>query len=62
MFRVSTLALNNLPRTKEGNIDFGEDFFGKETNLTVSGQLALEPFSMAFKDVYTFGPTFSRKF
>lgn len=58
MFRVSTLALNNLPRTKEGNIDFGEDFFGKETNLTVSGQLALEPFSMAFKDVYTFGPTF----
>jgi len=58
MFRVTTLPLDNIPKTKEGAIDFDTDFFGKEANLTVSGQLAVEPFCMAFRDVYTFGPTF----
>ncbi|WP_139903553.1 asparagine--tRNA ligase [Clostridium thermarum] len=58
MFRVTTLDLNNAPRTKEGTIDFEEDFFGKETNLTVSGQLAAEAYALAFRNVYTFGPTF----
>ncbi|TJX68683.1 asparagine--tRNA ligase [Soehngenia saccharolytica] len=58
MFRVTTLDLNNLPRTENGEIDFKEDFFGKETNLTVSGQLEAEAFALAFKNVYTFGPTF----
>ncbi|HPP31714.1 MAG TPA: asparagine--tRNA ligase [Soehngenia sp.] len=58
MFRVTTLELNNLPLTENGEIDFKEDFFGKETNLTVSGQLEAEAFALAFKNVYTFGPTF----
>lgn len=58
MFRVTTLDLNNPPRTKDGAIDESKDFFGKETNLTVSGQLAVETFAMAFRNVYTFGPTF----
>ena len=58
MFRVTTLDLENLPRTKEGEIDFSEDFFGKSTNLTVSGQLNGETYAMAFKNIYTFGPTF----
>jgi len=58
MFRVTTLDLNNLPRDKEGNIDFSKDFFGKEANLTVSGQLEAETYAMAFRNVYTFGPTF----
>jgi asparaginyl-tRNA synthetase len=58
MFRVSTLDLDKLPRDEEGKIDFSEDFFGKQTNLTVSGQLAAEAFSLAFRDIYTFGPTF----
>lgn len=58
MFRVTTLDLNNLPRTKEGEIDKTQDFFGKETNLTVSGQLNGETYAMAFKNIYTFGPTF----
>ncbi len=58
MFRVTTLDLEDLPRTEKGDIDFSEDFFGKETNLTVSGQLNVETFAMAFKNVYTFGPTF----
>jgi asparaginyl-tRNA synthetase len=58
MFRVSTLDLEKIPRTKEGEIDFSEDFFGKETNLTVSGQLAAEAYALAFRNVYTFGPTF----
>ena len=58
MFRVTTLPMDNIPKTKEGAVDFGEDFFGKEANLTVSGQLAVEPFCMALRDVYTFGPTF----
>jgi len=58
MFRVTTLDLKNLPRTEDGKIDSSKDFFGKETNLTVSGQLNAENFAMAFGDVYTFGPTF----
>ncbi|QXM07267.1 asparagine--tRNA ligase [Crassaminicella indica] len=58
MFRVSTLDLENLPRNEEGNIDFKKDFFGKETNLTVSGQLEAESYALAFRNVYTFGPTF----
>ncbi len=57
MFRVTTLDLNNLP-TEDGKVDFSEDFFGKSTNLTVSGQLNVETYAMAFKKVYTFGPTF----
>lgn len=58
MFRVSTLDFNNLPRDEQGKIDFSKDFFSKETNLTVSGQLAVETYCLAFKNVYTFGPTF----
>ncbi len=58
MFRVTTLDMDNLPRTEEGKIDFSKDFFGKGTNLTVSGQLNVETFCMAFRNVYTFGPTF----
>lgn len=58
MFRVTTLDLNNLPRTEDGAIDFKEDFFGKSTNLTVSGQLEGELAAMAFGSIYTFGPTF----
>ncbi|PIP55208.1 MAG: asparagine--tRNA ligase [Bacteroidetes bacterium CG23_combo_of_CG06-09_8_20_14_all_32_9] len=58
MFRVSTLDINNLPKTQDGQIDFTQDFFGKETNLTVSGQLEGELGAMALSEVYTFGPTF----
>jgi asparaginyl-tRNA synthetase len=58
LFRVSTLDLMNLPRTPEGKIDFGRDFFGRETFLTVSGQLNVETYCMALSKVYTFGPTF----
>ncbi|WP_407333199.1 asparagine--tRNA ligase [Enterovibrio sp. 27052020O] len=58
MFRVSTLDLENLPRTDEGKVDFNEDFFGKETFLTVSGQLNAEAYACALSKVYTFGPTF----
>lgn len=58
MFRVTTLDLENPPRTADGRVDKSKDFFGKETNLTVSGQLNAENFAMAFGDVYTFGPTF----
>ncbi len=58
MFRVTTLDLENLPRTEDGKVDFSQDFFGKSTNLTVSGQLNAENFALAFGDVYTFGPTF----
>ncbi|MBQ3262659.1 MAG: asparagine--tRNA ligase [Oscillospiraceae bacterium] len=58
MFRVTTLDLENLPRTEDGKVDYSQDFFGKSTNLTVSGQLNAENFAMAFGDVYTFGPTF----
>jgi len=58
MFRVSTLDLLNLPRNEHGGIDFREDFFGRETFLTVSGQLNVEAFCLAMSKVYTFGPTF----
>lgn len=58
MFRVSTLDLANLPRDDKGNIDFSRDFFGKETFLTVSGQLNVEGYCLALSKVYTFGPTF----
>ena len=58
MFRVTTLDAKNPPLTKEGDVDYKDDFFGKETNLTVSGQLAVENFCAAFRNVYTFGPTF----
>lgn len=58
MFQVTTLDLNNIPKTQEGKIDFTEDFFGKPTNLTVSGQLNGETYAMAFRNIYTFGPTF----
>ena len=58
MFRVSTLDLMNCPRTPEGKPDFAQDFFGKETFLTVSGQLNVETYCMALSKVYTFGPTF----
>ena len=58
MFRVTTLDMSNPPRTQDGAVDFSKDFFGKETYLTVSGQLQAEAFALAFKNVYTFGPTF----
>lgn len=58
MFRVTTLDPKNPPVTKEGEVDFSEDFFGKMTSLTVSGQLEAETFALAFGNVYTFGPTF----
>ncbi|PWC11338.1 asparagine--tRNA ligase [Brenneria roseae subsp. americana] len=58
MFRVSTLDLENLPRTEQGKVDFSEDFFGKEAFLTVSGQLNGETYACALSKVYTFGPTF----
>jgi asparaginyl-tRNA synthetase len=58
MFRVSTLDMANLPRTPEGKVDFGQDFFGKEVHLTVSGQLNVECYALAMSRVYTFGPTF----
>ena len=58
MFQVTTMDLNNIPKTEDGKIDFAKDFFGKPTNLTVSGQLNGETFAMAFRNIYTFGPTF----
>ena len=58
MFRVTTLDLDNLPKNDDGTVDFAEDFFGKSTNLTVSGQLNGETYAMAFRNIYTFGPTF----
>ena len=58
MFQVTTMDLNNLPKTEDGQVDFSQDFFGKSTNLTVSGQLNVETYAFAFKNVYTFGPTF----
>jgi len=58
MFRVSTLDMENLPRTDKGNVDYAKDFFGKETFLTVSGQLNVETYACALSKVYTFGPTF----
>ena len=58
MFHVTTFDLNNVPKTADGKVDYSQDFFGKETNLTVSGQLNVETFCQAFRSVYTFGPTF----
>ena len=58
MFRVTTLDMKNVPLDKEGNVDYSQDFFGKSTNLTVSGQLDCETYAQAFRNVYTFGPTF----
>ncbi|MBQ6319995.1 MAG: asparagine--tRNA ligase [Lachnospiraceae bacterium] len=58
MFRVTTLDPSDPPRLPDGSVDFSKDFFGKETNLTVSGQLNGETYAMAFKNIYTFGPTF----
>ena len=58
MFRVTTLDMNNLPMTEDGKVDDKQDFFGKETNLTVSGQLNGETYACAFRNIYTFGPTF----
>lgn len=58
MFRVTTLDLNNVPKTEDGAVDVTKDFFAKETNLTVSGQLNVETYCAAFRNVYTFGPTF----
>ena len=58
MFKVTTLNLNNVPKDEEGNTDYSKDFFSKPTNLTVSGQLNGETYAMAFKKIYTFGPTF----
>ncbi|TXH31299.1 MAG: asparagine--tRNA ligase [Cyclobacteriaceae bacterium] len=58
MFKVTTLDLNKLPKNEEGHIDYKEDFFGCETNLTVSGQLEGETYALALGDIYTFGPTF----
>ncbi len=58
MFQVTTLDLKNPPLNQDGTVDYSQDFFGKETNLTVSGQLNAETFAQAFRDVYTFGPTF----
>ena len=58
MFQVTTLDMNNVPTDDKGAVDYSQDFFGKETNLTVSGQLNCETFAQAFRNVYTFGPTF----
>lgn len=58
MFRVTAMDMDHLPKNEEGQIDFKKDFFNKETNLTVSGQLTAEAFALAFRSVYTFGPTF----
>ncbi len=58
MFQVTTLDLENVPKTQEGKVDYSQDFFGKPTNLTVSGQLDAEAYAFAFRNVYTFGPTF----
>lgn len=58
MFNVSTLDVENLPKTEQGTVDYSKDFFGKPAHLTVSGQLDVETFAFAFRNVYTFGPTF----
>jgi len=58
MFQVTTLDIHNIPKKPDGSIDYAQDFFGKETNLTVSGQLNGETYAMAFRNIYTFGPTF----
>ncbi|OJT73551.1 asparagine--tRNA ligase, partial [Clostridioides difficile] len=58
MFRITTMDLNDIPKTEDGKIDYTQDFFGKEANLTVSGQLNAEIMALSFRNVYTFGPTF----
>ncbi|MGO5053231.1 asparagine--tRNA ligase [Lachnospiraceae bacterium LCP25S3_G4] len=58
MFRVTTLDMENVPRTDDGRVDYTQDFFNKETSLTVSGQLNGETYAQAFRNIYTFGPTF----
>ena len=58
MFSLNTFDLNNVPKTEEGDVDFTKDFFGKPAHLTVSGQLNVETYAFAFRNVYTFGPTF----
>ncbi|MCR4687811.1 MAG: asparagine--tRNA ligase [Lachnospiraceae bacterium] len=58
MFQVTTMDLSNVPMTEDGKVDFSKDFFNKPTNLTVSGQLNGETYAMAFRNIYTFGPTF----
>jgi len=58
MFRVTTMDLKDIPKDEKGNVDYTKDFFGKETSLTVSGQLSAETYALAFRNVYTFGPTF----
>lgn len=58
MFQVTTMNLADVPRTEDGSVDYSKDFYGKQTNLTVSGQLNVETYAFAFKNVYTFGPTF----
>ena len=58
MFQVTTLDLNNVPKTPDGKVDYSQDFFGKPVNLTVSGQLMGESYALAFRNIYTFGPTF----
>lgn len=58
MFKLTTLDLNDVPKTEDGKVDYSQDFFGKEANLTVSGQLNAEIMALAFRNVYTFGPTF----
>ena len=58
MFQVTTLDMNNVPKNADGTVDYSKDFFGKETNLTVSGQLNGETYAQAFRNIYTFGPTF----
>ena len=58
MFRITTLDMDNLPKAKDGKVDFSQDFFGKSSHLTVSGQLDVETYAHAFRNVYTFGPTF----
>ena len=58
MFQVTTLDMNDVPKTEDGKVDYTKDFFGKPVNLTVSGQLNVETYAFAFKNVYTFGPTF----
>ncbi|MEI6856078.1 asparagine--tRNA ligase [Psychrilyobacter sp.] len=62
MFRITTLDLNDVPKTDKGDVDYKEDFFAKETNLTVSGQLNVETYCAAFRNVYTFGPTFRAEY
>ncbi len=58
MFRVTTMDMQNIPKNKDGSVDYSQDFFNKETSLTVSGQLNAETYAQAFRNVYTFGPTF----